>query len=283
MKIKHYFRADSGSNLGGILHFSGSVFISMFVFGVFGGTFGFIYSLVAPSVYEATAQVQMAQILSNSNGVQKWSAIEDPGALIARLSMPTSYTSKEIEACGLGDQSNAITQMVKRIKFIPVRGAPSSVELKVRSGSREGAHVCANAIYELIKSSQADIILPYINEAKTQLENDQKQLYEIRKMILNSAKSGDLAVASYLNIRDEIQYLRDSIVVANKLIIGASNRPSRLAAPIYINATAVSPNAAQLTLFGFFGGVIFGLVMIFLKRKYSEYFGKMHLNLKSFK
>ena len=70
------------------------------------GAAGFI--VFTPSQYEATAQIQMAQIAPNNNnnnnnnnsnplGVN----VEDPNLLMARLKLPSSYTEDEIKACGL--------------------------------------------------------------------------------------------------------------------------------------------------------------------------------------
>ena len=57
-----------------------------------------IYLLITPNQYEAVANIAMARVPADKNplGVN----IEEPAALIARMSIPTSFDGAVIQACG---------------------------------------------------------------------------------------------------------------------------------------------------------------------------------------
>jgi hypothetical protein len=157
------------------------------------GSVGFL--AVTPTQYEATAQIQMAQISANNNsnnnnnntnplGVN----VEEPNLLMARLKLPTTYSAAEMKACGLEGQKMPGESLVSMSKFSAVKGVGSIVELKIRMGSREQAVVCAQALFENIRESQNQIIKPYIEEAKGLMTIYQARLNETQELVTRADK-----------------------------------------------------------------------------------------------
>jgi hypothetical protein len=113
-----------------------------------------IYLLVVSEQYEASAQIKMAQIPNNSLS-PLGTGIEEPQALIARMQLPTFYPKKTFVLCGLSEQKNPEVALVSKLKLTILEGVGGTVDLKVRDASKEIAKACVNAVYELIKASQA--------------------------------------------------------------------------------------------------------------------------------
>jgi hypothetical protein len=235
------------------------------------GIFGSItYLLVTPNQYQATAQIQMAQISSNNTnplGVN----IEDPNLLIARLQLPTTYSDQEIKACGFEDKKFPLNYLANAAKFSAVKGVGSLIELKINSNSKEVAISCAQSLFESIKTSQNDIIKPFIEEAKTSLIKYQGMLSNSQTLVSRADKSGVVLSAAYLASRDEIRFLSEEILRLNNFIISADTRQARLVAPIYASDIPVSPRKKIALISGLFVGLFLGLLMAICKRAFVYY------------
>lgn len=178
--------------------------------GIAGAT---LYLWAAPKQYEASAQIKMAQIININNGNNNNNLlginIEEPQALIARMTLPTSYPKETIELCGLVNEKNADALLVKKVKLSIPKGVSGIVDLQIRDASKETAKACTNAIYQLIKAPQAQIVAPYIDEAVKKLRIEEEHLSRITQVIVNAEKSRDTVGFAYLSARDEIRYLLD--------------------------------------------------------------------------
>lgn len=232
-------------------------------FGVTGFAIALTYILIVPKQYQAIAQIQMAQIsnATNNNNINPPGVnIEEPNLLIARLSFPTSYGPKVIDACGLDGADNAASILAKSIKLSQPKGVPNVVELKIPSSSPEVAQQCANAIFELIKTSQDKIVSPFIAEAKIKLADDEVRLEKAKKLVFNADKPGSVMSAAYLSTRDEIRYLLDEITALQNVIASSVSRAARLVAPIYVSDVPFSPKRSVTLVAGLLGGLFLGLL-----------------------
>ncbi len=73
--------------------------------------------VVTPNKYEATAQIQMAQL--SIDGITGKN-LEDPNLLIARMKMPSSYD--QATNCGQEVKPNAVQAISKITKFSIIEG-----------------------------------------------------------------------------------------------------------------------------------------------------------------
>jgi len=235
-----------------ILLFLRRSWIIIAVFGAIGLAIAIIYLLTVPKQYQAIAQIQMAQISATNNISPAGVNIEDPSLLMARMSFPTSFAPATITACGLDGKKNAASILAKSIKLSQPKGTSNVVELKTTASNPDLAEQCANAIYELIKTSQEKIVSPYIEEAR---------LVKAKDLVLKADKSGSVFSAVYLSTRDEIRYLLDEITALQNVVISYTRMVTRFVAPIYVSDAPISPKKRTTLTVGLFGGLVLGLLI----------------------
>ena len=195
-----------------ILRFLKGSYKTILIFGVLGVIIATAYLAITPKQYEARVQIAMAQIGATNNHINALGVnIEEPALLILRLSSPTSFTPETLVACGLQDQANAALALNKSIKLTIPKGMVNVVELNTFGGSQQVAQECALAVFDLIKTTQAQLVAPYIEKAKIKLAEDEDRLQKAMDLVTRSDKSGAAMSASYLSTRDEIRYLLDEI------------------------------------------------------------------------
>lgn len=250
---------------------------TMFCVGLLGllGSLGFL--AVTPNKYEAVAQIQMAQIISNNNDNKNTNPlgvdVEEANLLIARLKLPTTYSAIEIKACGLENQKTPAESLVSISKFSTVKGISSLVELKIQMESREQAIACAQAFFESIRESQSKIIKPYIEEAKTLLIKYQARLKDAQELMARADKSGVALSAVYLANRDEVQFLTNEIIRLNTFVTAGNARQTKLVAPIYSSQAPVFPNKKLTLMIGLLTGLFLGLLLVMARKVWNNNMG----------
>lgn len=232
------------------------------------GAAGFI--AVTPSQYEATAQIQMMQISPNNNNNNNTNPlgvnVEDPNLLMARLKLPSSYDIDEIKACGIDEENSPNELLTGLVKFAPVKGVGSIVELKIRLQSKDQAINCAQTVFENIRESQNAIVRPYIEEAKALLTKYQARLSEAQSLVARADKSGAALSAAYLANRDEIKFLTDESMRLNTFITSGDARQAKLVAPIYASDTPVFPKKKVSLLVGLLAGLFLGVLFVMMRK-----------------
>jgi LPS O-antigen subunit length determinant protein (WzzB/FepE family) len=231
------------------------------------------YLWMTPNQYQATAQIQMAQISANNNnntnplGVN----IEEPNLLMARLKLPTTYSAQEIKACGFESSAAPSEALVTAAKFSIVKGVGSMIELRINRDNKETSIACAQSLFENIKVSQNEIIKPYIEEAKTLLVKYQDRLTNSQSLVFRADKSGAALSAAYLANRDEVKFLTEEILRLNTFITTADTRQAKLVSPIYVSDVPVAPKKKIALIAGLFAGLFLGLLLMLGKRGYKAY------------
>lgn len=235
--------------------------------GVLGLLGAVTFIVVTPNKYEATAQIQMAQL---SSGGIAGTNLEDPNLLIARMKMPSTYDQAAIATCGYESKPNAAQSISKMIKISLIKGT-QTVEFKVEGLSSEEATKCAESILRIVKDSQKAIAEPIIDEAKAKLLKYSQLLQEAQSFIVKADKSNSSMSAAYLSTRDQIKFLTDETIRLNDLIVSAKSRQTKLVSPIYSPENKVSPKRAIALIAGLFAGLFLGLLFMLGKRGYKAY------------
>ena len=168
------------------------------------------YIVVTPNQYEATAQIQMAQITLGNPAAP--TSIEDGNSLMARMKLPTSYDEESIKTCGLNEYKKPFEYLAKTVKISVLKGS-QIIELKVVGSSQSTASACSLKIFEKIKQHQAEIANIFIDEAKSKILIYQKRLQESQAFISKADRSGSSMSAAYLSTRDELKQLNDEISI----------------------------------------------------------------------
>lgn len=262
-------------SLKDILDFLVESWKTILVTGILGIMGAIVYLSVTPSQYEATAQIQGAQItLGNPTTPTN---IEDPNILIARMKSPSSYDKNVAIACELDDSKHSQEAMAKMVKLSIIKGT-NVLELKVTTSSRTSAIKCSQILIDQIKDYQIQLANIFIDEAKVKLASYQKRLQETQAFINKVDKSESSVSAAYLSSRDEIKQMTDEIIRINDLISSANSRQTKLISPIYSPENKVSPKRAIALIAGLFAGFFLGLLLMLCKRGYRGYKGSNALN-----
>jgi capsular polysaccharide biosynthesis protein len=244
-----------------ILRFIKGAWKMIAVMGALGLAGAGAYLLITPNQYAATAQMVMAQIGANNNLNLLGMNIEEPALLVSRMSLPSSFSPQVISACGVEAQREPGATLTKGIKLAPIKGVANVVELKTFGPSQDAALACAKAIFELIKTTQSQIVAPYIEEAKSKLADDEARLDKAKNLVSKADKSGSIMSAAYLASRDEIRYLLDEIASLKNIVTSNQNRMTHLVAPIYASNQPISPKKRIVLAGGLFGGLFLGLLI----------------------
>jgi LPS O-antigen subunit length determinant protein (WzzB/FepE family) len=266
--------SDTEISLLDILRFLKDTYKTIVITGILGLAAAIAYLTVTPKQYEAIAQIAMAQIgavnnnnNNNNNNLNPLGInIEEPSLLIARLTQPTNFTSQVIDACKVDKVSNPGATLAKSINLELPKGTANVVELKTFGKSPQDAQLCAEAIFELIKTTQAQIVAPYIEEAKIKLLDNQERLAKAKELIAKADKSGSAMGAAYLSTRDEIRFLLDEITALKNLMTSNQNRVTRLIAPIYANDVPIAPKKRVVLAGGLLGGLFLGLLVAMVRQ-----------------
>ncbi len=250
-------------SLWDILYFLKKAWKTIAIAALIGLALSIAYLAVTPKQYEAVAQIAMAQIsAANNNNLNPLGInIEEPPLLIARLSQPTSFAPQVLRNCGLDEGISAGSTLAKSIKLSIPKGVANVVELKTFGSSPQLAQACGEAIFELIKAAQAQIVAPYIEEAKVKLADDQERLQKAKDLVAKADKSGSAMGAAYLSTRDEIRFLLDEITALKNVVTSNQSRATRLIAPIYASDTPIAPKKRIVLMAGLLGGLFLGLLL----------------------
>lgn len=268
-------QSDDEISLGDILAFVRGHYLTIAAFALVGLLAALVYVWLTPNRYEASAQIFMAQVgtvTSNNNNKNNKNPLgndlEEPSLVAARLASPTSLSPDLIAACGYSDgDSDAASSLAKSMKLTAPKGIASVVELKVTSSSPQTAGHCANAVFQQVKQSQADLLMPFIEDAKTLLAADEARLKTAQEILLKADKSGSAMSATYLSTRDEIRYLLDEIAGLKNMLNSSQTRSTRLVSPVYVNPRPVSPKKPLLLGLGLAVGLLIGLLTAYVRQQ----------------
>ena len=254
-----------------ILRFLKGAYKSILIAGLVGLGLAIAYLVVTPKQYEAIAQIAMAQIGASNNNLNPLGVnIEDPPLLIARLSSPTTFTPQIISICSMEEIGNRGISLAKAIKLAPTKGVATVVELKTFGNSPEAAFNCAQAIFELTKVTQAQILAPYIEEAKTKLADNEERLIKAKNLVAKADKTGQAVGAAYLSTRDEIRFLLDEITALKNVVASNQSRATRLITPIYASDTPIAPKKRIALMAGLLGGLFLGLLLALARQMWIK-------------
>jgi uncharacterized protein involved in exopolysaccharide biosynthesis len=275
---KMFFNSSPKSGVDNFYHhilcFLGGAYKRILIFGLLGVCVAAAYLFFTPKRYESTAQITMAQISptykQKTNNISLGGInIEEPILLIARMSLPTNYSDEAIAACGLDKKLTSAT-LSKVVKITPGKGASNMVEVKIHGSTPQVAEQCAKAVFQLIKTHQAQLLALIVEEAKTTLFDDELRLEKAKEFISKADKSSADVGATYLSIRDEMRYLLDEISDLKRVMRSSEIRATRLVSPIYVNNTPLGPSQQIILMYGLFVGLLLGLFVCVAYQKLLE-------------
>jgi capsular polysaccharide biosynthesis protein len=144
-------------SLADIVQFVKESYQLLIGFTLMGVVCAIIFLFVAPNQYEASMQIQLAQIVANTNTSNSiypsLTNIESTSLLIARLKISADYPPEAFEGCGINENHKTISSIVT---VAQMKGFDNLVELKIRHTSKERASKCVDAIFSYIKNLEEE-------------------------------------------------------------------------------------------------------------------------------
>ncbi|WP_231970469.1 Wzz/FepE/Etk N-terminal domain-containing protein [Polynucleobacter necessarius] len=264
---------DSEISLIDILLFLKRAYKTIAITIVLGLVIAGIFLLLTPNQFEALANIAMARSLptdKNPQGVN----IEEPQALINRMSLPTSWDQQVVNGCDLQNASNPAAQLSKVIKLSIPKGVANVVELKVTRPSPEVAKACADNVFEAISASQAKMMEPIkaVNSARARLTQVEARLAQdktlFKTLLTNTGGGGSKNTVSptYFALLSETRNLEDEREKLLTTIDVSSAQTATLQSPVYVADQPIYPKKAKSLLAGLFGGLFLGVLIALVRQ-----------------
>ena len=225
------------------------------------------YLIITPNQYEAVANIAMARVPADKN-------IEEPQALINRMSVPSSFDATVLNACGLQDAATLAAQLSKVIKLSIPKGVANVIELKVTRSSPELASACAKSVYESIAHSQAQMIGPMAEAFKAnnsaRLAKVEERLIQDKALLAKAEQPRGVLSPAYFPILTEIRALEDERATLLVLVEAKDLQAANLQSPIYVADKPVYPKKMMSLFAGLMGGLLLGLLIALGRQMYAK-------------
>jgi hypothetical protein len=261
---------DDELSLFDLFDFVRENWLGIAVSGTLGVLLATVYLFVAPPVYEAQLQLEMARISADSGNRTLGVPVEQASLLVERLRLPSTYKQETAQACAVENARFPFDELAERVNARTIKGLESVVELIVRGESPEAARSCAAAVFEMVRLQQNALLHPYINEARENTAVLQARLKDNQEFLAAMEKTA-VQSAVYLAKRDESLWLMDRIANLERSL--RQTFETRLVSPIYSAPHAVSPRKAIILVVGAFAGLLLGIVLAFFRKQVVEWRG----------
>jgi len=242
-----------------ILIFLKGTWKTIAITGILGFILSGIYLIITPNQYEAIANIAMGRIASSGAN------IEEPSALMNRMSLPSSFDAAVITSCGLQESTNLAAQLSKAIKLSIPKGVANVIELKVTRGTPELAQACAASVFDVIAKSQAQMIGPLVQAAKAsnsaRLTKVDERLTQDKVLLAKAEQPRGVLSPTYFSILTEIRTLEDEREKLSASIDTIGVQTANLQSPIYVADKPVYPKKLISLLAGLMGGLFLGLLI----------------------
>ncbi len=239
--------------------------------GVIGGALGVGFVSLSPSIYQATANIQIAK----AAGVD----VESPNVLLEKLKSPTYYSPQTFVACGFAESGNAI---IKELNPTLLKSTPI-IRVSHKGKSIDQAKKCLDSSLNDIRINQNVIAEPIIREKKNQLSKLKQELEsakQISNVLSQKNKAFDFSDAKVAapffllaNALDKKNEFMNLIIKINDLeleLVEPHTKEAHLITPIYAENINGEPRRSLITLGSVIGGVILMLGFLIVRRWWAK-------------
>lgn len=238
--------------------------------GLLGVLTSLMYLKAAPSQYEATAIVSMAQVPEYPSG--KTSYIETPASLILRMG-PIGTLDDELSiSCGFDKVSNATLSSYNPIKLSIPKGVESSIAIQVRGSMPTLANECTKAIFNYISKSQDLMARPKLQTLDISMSQINEYLRQDKELLSKQRQSGVGLSGAFFNIILDIRELEEKKKNLQSIIFQGA-KGAKL--DLLVSATDIpvyprkQPILALGLFFGLFVGLLLSVVRLLLVRRFA--------------
>ena len=213
-----------------------------------------------PHQSQIVMQIKLAQIKIDSEVKN----LEDYGLFNFYLKNPSSFTLKEVAACGLPSSQESTETLINMFSLRPVKNTDSIVELNIKAPlSKEFAIRCGKSISENIQKHHNKIIQSQVNESKVDLQIYKLRLEEIQRSI---TKFGLMSESTSLIYDNEQYFLIKEAARLEKWIRALEKSHMEMNYPFRVVVKDLLLYKITILLFGGMIGVLASFTISILKR-----------------
>lgn len=263
--------------------------------GVFlGGLVAAVVLFAVPNQYEAVAVVQVGQVGQVTQAGQAQAGqvspvpAEPPAQAVERMK---SYAFQLSVAKALGDQrwqevlQNDGTSTV--LSVASPKAVLNLIDLKAKGPSPEAAKKIVNAVIEELAKRHSEIVEPAFERLKLEAELTREKIKraEVELETLNRLASGvgvkderftQISLITDLRVKKEAEIFQQRQMLS--AFVGALTPPNTQRAKaiedVFISAKPVSPKKGLLLALGLVGGLLAGVISIFISNAWCQARGR---------
>ena len=236
---------------------------------------GIGYTFIASPKYQATAVFQTAKVADKD--------VETPNVLIEKIKIPTYFSQKTFEECGLSEFSEPGTALSKRLNPTLSKTAPF-ITISYKSKSPEIAKKCLISVIADINTQQNEIAKPLLDTKKNQLNSLKEKLQQAENLTKSLAQkapknfdfndskfsANSLLLATLLNKESEMSDLQNEVNNAEIALIEPQTRGTYLTTPIYMPNVPVEPKKVLIILGAVLAGLFLGIIALLIKKSWQK-------------
>ncbi len=233
------------------------------------------YTFIATPRYQATAVFQTAKVADKD--------VEPPNVLIEKIKIPTYFSQKTFDECGLSELSEPGVALSKRLNPTLSKTAPF-ITISYKSKSPEIAKNCLINVIADIATQQNEIAKPLLDTKKNQLNSLKDKLLQTenltKSLSLKAPKNFDfndskfsansLLLATLLNKESEMSDLQNEVNNAEIALIEPQTKGTYLTTPIYMPNVPVEPKVSLIILGSALAGLFLGIIVLLIKKSWRK-------------
>uniref|UniRef100_UPI004047AFD8 Wzz/FepE/Etk N-terminal domain-containing protein n=1 Tax=Polynucleobacter sp. TaxID=2029855 RepID=UPI004047AFD8 len=238
--------------------------------GVVGGAIGVIVALISPSIYQATAYIQVAKV-ANAD-------VEAPNILLEKLKMSMYYSPKTFSECNVENTIEPGKAIANGLNPTLAKGAPI-ISISYKEKNIDDAKKCLESVLNDIRTNQNEIAKPIFEQKKNQLLNLKQKLESAEQItkFLSSKKpnfdfsdskfsASTLLLATTLSKENEVKDLKTQINDLEIALAEPQTKETYLTTPINAPNIRIDQKKSIKVLVPVFGGVFLAISFLILRR-----------------
>jgi uncharacterized protein involved in exopolysaccharide biosynthesis len=242
--------------------------------GVVGGVIGVSVALLSPSIYQATAYIQVAKV-ANAD-------VEAPNILLEKLKMSMYYSQKTFTECNDENTIEPGKAIANGLKPTLLKGAPI-ISISYKDKNIDNAKKCLESVLNDIRTNQNEIAKPILEQRKNQLLNLKQKLEsaeQITKLLPSKKLNFDfsdskflaltLLLATTLSKENEVKDLRTQINDLEIALAEPQTKETYLTTPINAPNIRVEPKRSLIALGSIVGGVFLAIGFLIVRRGWAK-------------
>jgi len=242
--------------------------------GVVGGVIGVSVALLSPSIYQATAYIQVAKV-ANAD-------VEAPNILLEKLKMSMYYSQKTFSECNVENTIEPGKAIANGLKPTLSKGAPF-ISISYKDKNIDDAKKCLESVLNDIRTNQNEIAKPILEQRKNQLSNLKQKLESAEQItkLLSSKKpnfdfsdskfsASTLLLATTLSKENEVKDLRTQINDLEIALAEPQTKETYLTTPISAPNIRVEPKRSLIALGSIVGGVFLAIGFLIVRRGWAK-------------